>query len=81
MRSEAGALGAFFLLLGGVSLALAALLNQRTLQFLYADGRLVVSPCSTSWPPHYRRRPRRRFPHAGPHLTSPRRINFRRAVR
>ncbi len=41
MRGEAGALGAFFLLLGGVNLALAALLNQRTLQFLYADGRLV----------------------------------------
>jgi lysophospholipase L1-like esterase len=41
MRGEARALGAFFLLLGGLSLALALLLNPYTLRFLYSDGRLV----------------------------------------
>lgn len=41
MRNEARALGAFFLLLGAANLALAVLLNEHTLRFLYADGRLV----------------------------------------
>src|SRR5262245_37551 len=41
MRSDARALGAFFVLLGGLSLALALLLNGYTLHFVYADGRLV----------------------------------------
>ena len=41
MRGESRALGAFFLLLGGLGLALALLLNPYTLRFLYSDGRLV----------------------------------------
>jgi lysophospholipase L1-like esterase len=41
LSSEAGLLGRAFLFLGGLNVALAALLNRHTLAFLYADGRLV----------------------------------------
>ena len=41
MSAEARLLGRFLLLLAGLNLVLAALLNARVLSFLYADGRLV----------------------------------------
>jgi lysophospholipase L1-like esterase len=41
LSSESGLLGRAFLSLGGLNVALAALLNRHTLAFLYADGRLV----------------------------------------
>lgn len=40
-RSPAASFGLLLILVGGINLALGVLLNEMTLSFLYADGRLV----------------------------------------